>query len=103
MPYSDYRQATPLDYAYIVRLLIDGDEMGVLVRSLLRSDQPPYPLLDISRGPFRVTADGIEGYSLEGQLCCLKIMDNAMGNVALRRGDSDWLELEMGSVILLIR
>lgn len=40
---KSHRTATHLDYAFIVRLLIDGDKEGVLVRSLLRSDEEAYP------------------------------------------------------------
>lgn len=97
-----YRQATSFDYAYIVRLLIDGDEKGVMVRSLFRSDMDPYPLLDISRGPFNVSEDGVEGFTKDGEFCVIRITDTLLHNVELKRGNNDWMAPEMGSVILLV-
>jgi hypothetical protein len=100
--HDGYRTATPADYAYITRLLTDGHEQGVLVRSLFRSDKVPYPLLDISQGPFQVTEEGVEGFSLEGQLFTLRITSTPLHNVELRRGEDEWIAPEMGSIILLI-
>ncbi len=97
-----YRTATYLDYAYVLRLLIDGDEQGVLVRSLFRSDKTPYPLLEISKGPYKLTADGLNGFSPEGEKCIVRISDNSLHNVELKRGDAEWMAPEMSSVILLI-
>lgn len=97
-----YRTATHLDYAYVLRLLIDGDEQGVLVRSLFRSDKNPYQLLEISKGPYTLTADGLNGFSPEGEKCIVRISDNSLHNVELKRGDAEWMAPEMSSVILLI-
>jgi hypothetical protein len=97
-----YRTATHLDYACIVRLLTDGDTEGVLVRSLLRSDIEPYPLLEISKGPFGVTSEGITGYSPKGVPCTIRIADNSLQNVELKFVGNQWIAPEMGSVILLI-
>lgn len=97
-----YRTATHLDYAYVLRLLIDGDEQGVLVRSLFRSDKDPYPLLEISKGPYTLTADGLNGFSPEGEKCVVRISDNSLHNVELKRGGAEWMAPEMSSVILLI-
>ncbi len=97
-----YRTATHLDYAYILRLLIDGDKKGVLVRSLLRSDKEPYSLLEISNGKYSVTEDGIVGFSPEGEKYLIRIADNSLHNVVLKRGDSEWMAPEMSSVILLV-
>jgi hypothetical protein len=97
-----YRTATHLDYAYILRLLIDGDKYDVLVRSLLRSDEGPYPLLQISNGPYTLTADGLNGFSSDGEKCTVRISDNSLHNVELKRGDAEWVTPEMSSVILLI-
>lgn len=97
-----YRTATHFDYAYILRLLIDGDRNGVLVRSLFRSDTEPYPLLEISKGEYSVTADGLNGFSLKGERCTIRIADNPLHNIELKRGDAEWFAPEMSSVILLI-
>ena len=97
-----YRTATYLDYAYILRLLIDADEQGVLVRSLLRSDVEPYPLLEISNGDYSVPVDGLNGFSLEGEKCTIRIVDNPLHNVEIKRGNCDWTAPEMSSVILLV-
>lgn len=99
---NSYRTATSADYAYILRLLIDGDEQGVLVRSLFRSDTAPYPLLEISRGPYSLSPDGISGFSVEGESHTIRITDTNLHNVEMRRGQEDWIAPEMGSVILLI-
>ncbi len=96
-----HRKATCADYARIVRLLTDGDR-GVLVRSLVRCDQDPYPLLDISRGPFILTEHDIRGFSMDGKPHALRITDTELCNVELRRSSNDWFAPEMGGVILLI-
>lgn len=97
-----YRTATKADYTYILRLLNDGDEQGVLVRSLFRSDTTPYPLLDISIGPYSLSLEGISGFSVEGEPHTIRITDTALHNVEMRRGEGDWMAPEMGSIILLI-
>lgn len=99
--HDNHRTATKADHAYILRLLTDGDE-GVLVRSLFRCDTAPYPLLSISRGPYRLSQEGISGFSVEGELHTIRITDSNLHNVEMRRGDGDWIAPEMGSVILLI-
>jgi hypothetical protein len=98
---DNHRTATKADYAFILWLLTDGDER-VLVRSLLRSDTAPYPLLDISKGPYRLSEEGISGFSVEGEPYTIRITDSNLHNVEMRRGDGDWIAPEMGSVILLI-
>lgn len=97
-----YRTATSLDLAYILRMLTDGDSQGVLVRSLLRSDLAPYPLLEISRPPYRLSQAGIEGFSLEGERCMFRITDTPLHYVELQRGGQNWIAPEMSSVILLV-
>lgn len=99
---DNYRTATSADYAYILRLLIDGDEQGVLVRSLFRSDVAPYPLHSISQAPYRLSQDGIEGLSLDGEPHTIRITDTPLHNVEMRRGQEDWIAPEMGSIVLLI-
>ncbi len=96
-----YRTATHLDYAYLARLLTDGNESDVLVRSLLRSDKGAYPLLDISSGPYLVTAEGIEGFSKNGERCTLRIAETPLRSVELRQGDGEWMAPEMSSVLLV--
>lgn len=95
-----YRTATHLDYAYILRLLIDGN--NVFVHSLFRNDEESYLLSEISKGEYSVTADGLNGFSLEGEKCVIRITDNPIHNVEMRRGDSEWIAPEMSSVILLV-
>jgi hypothetical protein len=97
-----YRTATHLDYEYILRLLISGDEKGVLVRSLFRSDKEPYPLLQISKGPYLLTLEGLISFSPEGEKCIIRIADNSLHNVEIKRGDIEWMAPEMSSIILLI-
>lgn len=97
-----YQTATDLNYAFILRMLINGDEQGVLVRSLLRSDTEPYPLLEISKGPYGLTSDGLHGYSLEGEKVTIRISDNSIHNIEMKRGDGEWTAPEMSSVILLL-
>lgn len=99
---KSHRTATHLDYAFIVRLLIDGDKQGVLVRSLLRSDEEVYPLLDISQGDYSVSAEGVTGFSLNGERCILRIADTPLHHVELKRGEKEWTAPEMSSIILLI-
>lgn len=97
-----HRTATSADYARILQLLMDGDEQGVLVRSLFRSDTAPYPLLDISKGPYRLSEEGISGFSVEGEPHTIRITDALLHNVEMRRGHGEWIAPEMGSIILLI-
>ncbi len=85
-----------------MRLLVDGDQKGVLVRSLLRSDEEPYPLLDISKGPYLVTAEGVEGFSKEGEWHTFRISETPLRNIELRRGEGEWVAPEMSGVIILI-
>lgn len=99
---DNHRTATRADYSYILRLLTDGDEQGVLVRSLFRSDTAPYPLLDISKGPYQLSQEGISGFSVDGESHTIRITDSNLHNVEMRRGEGDWIAPEMGSVILLI-
>lgn len=99
---NSYRTATSADYAFILRLLRDGDEQGVLVRSLLRSDVAPYSLLSISKPPYRLSPEGIEGLSSDREPYTIRITDTSVHNVEMRRGQGDWIAPEMGSVILLI-
>jgi hypothetical protein len=98
---NDHRTATPADYAFIVRMLIDGDQ-GILVRSLFRSDKAPYPLLSICQGPFQVTSDGIEGLSLDGKPHTLRIANTDLCNVELRPEGGEWFTPEMGGAILIL-
>lgn len=99
---NGYRTATSADYAYVLRLLTDGDEQGVLVRSLYRCDVAPYPLLDISRGPYSLSVDGISGFSVEGEPYTIRITETDLHSVEMRRGDGEWMAPELGSVILLV-
>jgi len=98
---NGYRKATPADYAFIVRMLIAGDQR-VLVRSLVRSDKAPYPLISICQGPFRVTSDGIEGLSIDGRPHTLRIADTDLCKVELRPEGGEWFKPEMGGVILIL-
>lgn len=98
----EHRTATSADYARILKLLMDGEEQGVLVRSLFRSDTAPYPLLSISRGPYAISEEGIEGFSLDGEPYAIRITDAPLHNVEMRRGQGDWMAPEMGGIILLI-
>jgi len=98
---DNYRTATKADHAYIVRLLADGNR-GVLVRSMFRSDQDPYPLLDITKGPFGITAEGITGFSLDGEVRTLRITETSLGHVEMRQGDGDWYAPELSGIVLLV-
>ena len=98
---DNYITATSADYAFIARMLIDGDQ-GILVRSLFRSDQEPYPLLSICQGPFKVTSDGIEGLSLDGKPHTLRIADTDLCNVELRPEGGEWFSPELGGVVLIL-
>ncbi len=97
-----YRTATHQDYEDILRLLLGGDEQGVLVRRLNFFGEGPFPLLEISQGPYALTSDGIAGFSSDGEKCFVRIVDNPLHNVELKRGDGEWVSCEMSSVILLI-
>lgn len=98
-----YRIATKADYECIYRLLICGDEQGVLVRSLFRCEEAPYSLLSISRGPYSLSLDGISGFSIDGKFHTIRITDTDLHNVEMRReGSDDWVAPEFGSIILLI-
>jgi hypothetical protein len=102
LPPRQYRTATRADYARIVQLLMERDGRLVLVRSLFRSDTPPYPLRSISKGPYTLSPEGIEGFSLEGEPYAIRITENDLHNVEIRRGQGEWMAPEMGSIILLI-
>ena len=97
-----YRTATHLDYAYILRLLIDGDEDGVLVCSLFRCNTEPYPLQEMSKGDYSVTEEGLNGFSHDGESCTIRITDSPVHNVELKRGNGEWIAPELSSIILLI-
>jgi hypothetical protein len=98
---NDYRTATNADYVRVLQLLVDGSE-SVLVRSLFRCNEAPYPLVSISRGPYALSQDGISGFSVDGEPCTIRITDSDLHNVEMRCGDDGWIAPEMGSVILLI-
>lgn len=97
-----YRIATHLDYAYILRLLVSGDKEGVLVRSLFRNNVKPYPLLEISKGPYSLKLEGLVGFSAGNEECVICITDSLLHNVKMKRGDAEWVAPEMSSVILLV-
>lgn len=61
-----------------------------------------YPLLEISKGPFRLSSEGLSGFSLEGEPCTIRITDATIHFVEMRRGEGSWIAPEMGSVILLV-
>ncbi len=96
------RTATSADYARILQLLMEGVEEGVLVRSLFRESESPYPLQSISRGPYQLLQDGIEGFSLDGEPHTIRITESDLHNVEMRRGQGEWMAPEMGGIILLI-
>ena len=97
---DEYRTATSADYAYIVRLLTNGDQ-EVLVRSV-NTVKEPYPLANITKGPFGTTTEGITGYSLEGEPCTLRITNTKLGYVEIRRGNGSWYAPEMDGIILRV-
>ena len=99
---GNYRTATAADYRYILLLLNEGEERGVLVRSLGHPEQQPYSLLSISKGPFGLSRDGITGFSNTGEPCCIRITETPLRNIELQRGSSDWFPPEQGGIILLV-
>lgn len=101
MSLSNLRTATPKDIHAICASLSAG-EKSVLVRSLLRPDQFPYPLADICTGPFYVDKEGLWGNSLKGIVQTLRVQEEPPHYVLLRDEGKDWYGPEMGSVILLV-
>ncbi len=97
-----YRTATHLDYELVLRLLLAGDEQGVLVRRVNVVGEGPFPLLEISQGPYTLTSDGLAGFSSDGEMCFVRIVDNPLHNVELKRGDGEWVSFEFSPAILLI-
>ncbi len=88
----------------ILNLLNSGSKT-VKVRSMLRSDHPPYPLLDIAKGPFSLKKEDqkniLTGFdSNTNQEVSLRINDS--GYVELKKGLENWYGPEMDGVILLI-
>lgn len=101
--YRDYRVATCSDYQLMVRLLDGNQELDVLVRSLLRSDESPYSLLRVSQGPYRLSKDGMEGFDSRGKFCVLRIVGPTVHFVEIKKDNGDWFAPEMGSITLHIR
>jgi hypothetical protein len=99
---KEYRVATPADYQAIIDGLQSGDAERTLVRQINKPHVSPFPLLEISQGPYTLTENGLEGFSKSGEKCFVKISDSPLKNVILKEGDGDWYPPELGSVVLLI-
>ena len=97
-----YRTATHLDYELVLCLLLAGDEQGVLVRRINSVGEKPFPLHEISKGPYTLTPDGLAGFSSDDERCFVRIADSPFHNVELKRGDGEWVSFEFSPAILLI-
>lgn len=97
-----YRVATPSDYQYILALLLCGSKGEVLVHSVNTVGVEPYRLTEISKGPYSLTSEGLSGFSLGGEKSVIRIVDNPLHNIELKRGDSEWFAPEMSSIVLLV-
>jgi hypothetical protein len=99
-----YRTASKDDMPHIFACLNAGRKEEVLARSLYRSDQDAYPLLEICTGPFSTSEEGvISGFSVEGEERAIRFAEGPRPYIELRKGGADWIPPELGSVILLVR
>lgn len=99
---KDYRTATSADYPYILRQLVSKNAQGVLVRSLLRPEKELYPLLEISKGEYTLSPEGVAGFSMDGRKCTLRISPHELHYVELKYDEGEWVAPELSSVILLV-
>jgi hypothetical protein len=98
-----YKKVSGADLPRVAQFLIAGDRDAVLVRSLYRADIAPYPLLDISRGPYVYASGVLMGFSKSGVPTSVRISDSDLQHVELCEGSGEWFAPEMGGVILLLR
>ncbi len=100
---STHRRATSADYPLILKLLNENVKEGVLVGYSIQSNKSPYPLLNISEGPFRISEDGIEVFSLKPRIrYTVRIRTDVLGSLEMRRGDEKWESPEVGPLFLLV-
>ena len=85
---NDYKPVLHEDYEIVIAALTSGKRERVLVRMLNHRPEEAFPLLDVAKGPFVLSKEGITGFSLQGEFYIVRINDN--GYVEMRCGDQGW-------------